>query len=479
MKYDKVVSLRLLIVEDSAEDAELLLAALRDDGFDLEPRLVADEPAFLAALDEPLDLILADYTLPRLDAPRMLALLKERGSDVPLVVVTGSVGEERAVACMRDGAADCLLKDRLARLGPAVRSALETRRDRQEKRHAEEALRELTERLQRENRFLRDELRGGDDFGTIIGTSPRLVAVLEVLRKVAPTDVTLLVQGETGTGKELVARAVHAASPRAEHALVTVNCAALAPTLIESELFGHGRGAFTGATARSEGRFELAHGGTLFLDEVGELPLAVQAKLLRVLQEGEYERVGESRTLKVDVRVIAATNRDLRAEVRAGHFRADLYYRLAVFPVELPPLRERQGDLPILADELARRLARKHGRRYTGIEPESQEALARYPWPGNVRELQNVIERAVIISTGPEVVIDLGLPVDASELPTLDEDPVATARRSLLENEAEHIRRVLQETSGRIEGKDGAAAILGINANTLRSRMKKLGIDRR
>jgi DNA-binding NtrC family response regulator len=469
------LTVNLLILEDSDADVELMLAQLAADGLEVQASVAGDEAALLDGLDRAPDLVLADYNMPRMTALRVLELLRERGADVPCIVVTGSVGEERAVACMRLGAADCLLKDRLARLGPAVRAALAARDDRVAKRAAEQAVKELTESLRRENRYLRAELRGDADFSSIIGSSPKLTAVLDLLRKVAPTDATLLVQGETGTGKELVARAVHAASPRADRPLVTLNCGALAPTLIEAELFGHGRGAFTGAVARSEGRFELAHGGTLLLDEIGELPLGVQAKLLRVLQEGELERVGESRTVKVDVRIIAATNRDLATEVRAGSFRADLYYRLAVFPVVLPPLRDRIEDVPLIAAELMRRLARKHNRRFVGIHPDSLRALGRYAWPGNVRELQNLIERAVIISAGPMVIIDPALlvetPVDA------DNDP-GEDRRSLLEVEADHIRQVLKATGGRIEGADGAAQILGLNANTLRSRMKKLGIER-
>ena len=468
-------AVNVLIVEDRSEDAELLELALREE-MDVAVTVTGDEASFLAALERQPDVILSDYSLPNLDAPRVLSILRERDLDIPCIVVTGAVGEEQVVACMRQGAADCLLKDRLARLGPAVRSALEARHQRAEKWAAEAALRDLTSRLERENRYLRSELGGDDDFSAIIGNSPRLHAVLDLLRKVAPTDVTLLIQGETGTGKELVARAVHSASPRADRPLVKVNCAALAPTLIESELFGHARGAFTGAVARSEGRFELAHTGTLFLDEVGELPLGAQAKLLRVLQEGELERVGDGRPVKVDVRVVAATNRDLRGEVRAGSFRADLYYRLAVFPVELPPLRDRAADVPVLAVELARRLTRKYGRRFTGIDPQSLEALTRYSWPGNVRELGNVIERAVIVSSGSTLLhVELGV-VDGAGGGSADQ--AERARRSLVEIESEHIRLVLQATGGRIEGKDGAAEILALNANTLRSRMKKLGIDR-
>jgi formate hydrogenlyase transcriptional activator len=290
------------------------------------------------------------------------------------------------------------------------------------------------------------------------------------VRMVARTDTPVLLLGETGTGKELLARALHEFSDRRGAILVKVNCAALPAELIESELFGHEKGAFTGATQQRKGRFELAHGGSLFLDELGELSPSAQAKLLRVLQEREFERVGGSETLRVDVRVIAATHRNLALEVAQGRFRSDLYYRLNVFPIEVPALRQRAADIPLLARFFLSKYARKFGKRIDDIASASLEQLLKYPWPGNVRELQNVIERAVILSPGPLL-----------EVGPLLSPPAGTGAhpqrlRTLEEVEREHIRRVLDETGGVISGPKGAAAILGMNPNTLRSRMVKLGM---
>jgi transcriptional regulator with GAF, ATPase, and Fis domain len=295
----------------------------------------------------------------------------------------------------------------------------------------------------------------------------RLFAEIE---SVAAAECTVLLTGETGTGKELIAHALHSLSPRKDKLLVKMNCAALPAELIESELFGHEKGAYTGATASRKGRFELADAGTLFLDEVGELSLPAQAKLLRVLQEQEFERVGGSQTIKVDVRVIAATNRDLAEMVKAGSFRADLYYRLNVFPLQVPPLRERSADIPLLARAFLARFARKLGKHLTAIDPESLAALQRYPWPGNIRELQNLIERASVLARGPAVHIPdpQGLPAAAA----------GTAEGTLDHVQQAHILRVLDSTGWRIEGKDGAAARLGVASSTLRYRMQKLGIKR-
>jgi transcriptional regulator with GAF, ATPase, and Fis domain len=280
----------------------------------------------------------------------------------------------------------------------------------------------------------------------------------------------VLIQGETGTGKELIARAIHQRSRHRERPLVKVNCAALPAGLIESELFGHEKGAFTGALGRQSGRFELADGGTIFLDEIGELPLELQAKLLRVLQEGEFERVGGSHTIKVDVRIIAATNRDLVEAVNIGAFRADLFYRLNVFPLTLPPLRERKEDIPSLVRCCLERLAKKLGKPLQALSDESLARVMRYSWPGNVRELQNVIERAAILASGPVVEIDEALD---QRLPERDRSHPAT---TLQEVERAHILRVLEDTSWVIEGPRGAARILGLHPNTLRSRLQKLGI---
>jgi Nif-specific regulatory protein len=328
----------------------------------------------------------------------------------------------------------------------------------------------LKNRLQAENVYLQEEITTAHHCGEIIGQSRALREVLTRVEQVAPTDATVLIQGETGTGKELIARAIHHRSPHRDRPLVKVNCATLPAGLVESELFGHERGAFTGAVARKIGRFELADGGTIFLDEIGELPLELQAKLLRVLQEGEFERVGGAHTITVNVRVIAATNRDLATAVQAGSFRADLFYRLNVFPLTLPPLRERQDDIPLLAECFLARMAQKLGKALTGLSDDSMARVMRYAWPGNVRELQNVIERAAILARGPIVEIDEAL---EQRLSPSDHPLPAT---SLQDVERAHILRVLEETHGIIEGPRGAARILGLHPNTLRFRLQKLGI---
>ena len=294
--------------------------------------------------------------------------------------------------------------------------------------------------------------------------------MLHKISQVAPLDSTVLITGETGTGKELVARAIHGASLRKDRPLIRVNCAALSPTLIESELFGHEKGAFTGAEARKLGRLELANGGTLFLDEIGEFPVDLQSKLLRVLQDGEFERVGGSKTIKVDARIIAATNRDLKQDVDKGRFREDLWYRLNVFPITTPPLRDRRDDIPVLTDHFVRRFARTLGKPITAISPDTLTKLCQYSWPGNIRELANVIERAVINSRGSV----LRLSEDFSP----EMETITASIKTLEENERDHIIQVLEDLRWRVEGDNGAARVLGINPSTLRTRMGKLGIQR-
>jgi PAS domain S-box-containing protein len=329
--------------------------------------------------------------------------------------------------------------------------------------------------LQQQNLYLQEEIKAAHNFEEIVGGSAALLAVLDNVSRVAPTDSTVLITGETGTGKELVARAIHSASKRKDRPLIKVNCAALPAGLVESELFGHEKGAFTGAIARRIGRFELAQGGTIFLDEIGELPPETQAKLLRVLQERELERVGGSSPIKVNVRVLAATNRDLLAAVRDRTFREDLYYRLNVFPVHLPPLRQRPEDVPLLVHFLVNRFAARIGRRIDSISRETLERLAAYPWPGNVRELENVLERAVILARGP--ILEIGADVLAvPPVPVADQS--APPAGTLEEMERRHIAAALRDSGGVIDGPRGAARVLGLHPNTLRSRMKKLGISR-
>jgi PAS domain S-box-containing protein len=597
------VELNVLIVEDSREDAEILAYEIKRAGFSLRYRSVETEKDYLTAIDSSVDVVLADYTLPGFSAMRALEIMQERSLDIPFIVVTGSVGEEAAVACIRAGASDYLLKDRLTRLGSAITRALSEKgaraarqraeaelraseerhralvahapvaifeldstgailtvnpatdavlglgadggsrffdvvaehdrerlakllakavegnavhfeleparsakrvvesslvpvthggelkvmgiaQDITERREAERALSSLKDQLQAENVYLQEEIRLTHDFGQILGESTPLRAALQRVELVAATDATVLIQGETGTGKELFARAIHDLSPRKSRPLVKVNCAALPSQLIESELFGHERGAFTGALSRRVGRFELAHQGSLFLDEIGELPLDVQAKLLRVLQEGEFERVGGTETKQVNVRVIAATNRRLDEAVAEGVFRSDLYYRLNVVPIELPPLRERAGDIPLLARFFAARAAKQLGKAVHGVPEVVLDAMERYEWPGNVRELANLVERAVILARGAELRVEDILPPSSqnkalASSPRSGPMPPSSGRpKTLGEMEREHIAAAVDAAGGKIDGPGGAAEILGLHANTLRSRMEKLGIHR-
>ena len=336
--------------------------------------------------------------------------------------------------------------------------------------------------LQRENRYLQDEIKTTHNFEEIIGTSPALLHVLKQVEQVAGTDTTVLITGETGTGKELIVRALHHLSPRKDRPLIKVNCTALSAGLIESELFGHEKGAFTGAIARKLGRFELADGGTLFLDEIGDMPLEVQAKLLRVLQEGEFERVGSAQTLPSNVRVIAATNRELKQAVAANEFRADLFYRLHVFPIHLPPLRQRTEDIPLLVQYFVDKSMRSLGKRIETIETATMERLIAYPWPGNIRELEHLIERALILTRSSTLVIDDALLSAAHVLP-LDTCVAATQEvrqtsPTLEEVERDYIVATLETTGWVVEGRKGAARILDLHPNTLRGRMRRLGISR-
>ena len=333
---------------------------------------------------------------------------------------------------------------------------------------------ELKDQLAQENLYLEDEIRSAMNFEEIVGESPTLLRALQQVETVAPTDSTVLIYGETGTGKELVARAIHDRSSRRSNAFVKLNCAAIPTGLLESELFGHEKGAFTGAISQRIGRFELAHRGTIFLDEIGEIPLELQPKLLRVLQEREFERLGSSRTLRSDARLIAATNRDLAAMVEAQTFRADLFYRLNVFPVQVPPLRERPEDIPLLVRHFAQQFSRNMNKRVETIPSETLQTLVRYHWPGNIRELQNVIERAVILSNGP--VLKVALP-DLKQRPS-NSNGVLNKQDTLEEAERRHILSALEDTRWVVGGPNGAATRLGLKRSTLQFRMRKLGLSR-
>ena len=340
---------------------------------------------------------------------------------------------------------------------------------------AYEEIKALKEQLQLENRVLQEEIVQRSIYEEIVGSSSSLQKVVAAIERVAPTDSTVLITGETGTGKELVAHAIHRRSDRSTRALVKVNCAALPNELIASELFGHEKGAFTGALQQRIGRFEAANGGTIFLDEIAELSPEIQVALLRVLQEREFERVGGNRTIKVDVRVITATNKDLEREVNDGRFRMDLFYRLNVFPIEVPPLRERVNDIPLLVDYFATRLAARTGKKISQIEKLSLETMQRYSWPGNIRELQNVIERSVILADGGVLRLEPGM-LQSKVQPATD-----TAPKEAINGGHDHkanIEAVLRETHGRVSGPSGAAARLGLPASTLESRIRALKINK-
>jgi DNA-binding NtrC family response regulator len=451
----------VLIVDDEPLNRDLLEQELQEAGYRTLSAADGAQALERAANERP-DLILLDALMQGLDGFETCARLKssEATRAIPVIFLTSLSDTDIKLRAFEAGAVDYVTKpfqteELLARVGTHIR----LRREIEAHRRSKSTIQYLVEEIRAERH-------------SIVGESPALRRVLELIAQVAPTGSTVLIEGETGTGKELVARAVHEASARRERPLVKVNCAALPRELVESELFGHEKGAFTGALQLRRGRFELADGGTLFLDEVGELPLEAQAKLLRALQEREFERVGGTRTLNVDVRVIAATNRDLQSQVAAGRFRADLFYRLHVFPIPVPALRERCADIAPLVQHFAAKTARRLGRAHEGVSPAFLERAAAYHWPGNIRELENVVERAIIMSRGG--------PLDGADLlaPGIAQAAAASApvHASLEEVERAHIRRVLEGTRWTIEGERGAARLLGLNPSTLRGRLRKLGI---
>ena len=547
-----VRTLRLLIIEDSEDDALLVLEELRNGGYAPDLTRVDTPQALEAALeDDGWDAIISDYNLPSFTGLDALRLVQIKKIDIPFIMVTGAIGEEQAVEAMKAGCHDFIVKGNYSRLALALERELRetaVRRERKEaivelhrahaeleqrvavrtaelraemkvRRQAEEALRQahdelelrisertqeltranekllqevaerrraeeslqdafkeinrLKTRLQAENIYLRQEVAQSYNFDEIIGQSKALAHVFQRVEQVAPMNATVLLLGETGTGKGVVARAIHSTSARKERPMITVNCASLPANLMESELFGRERGAFTGSNARQIGRFELANHGTIFLDEIGEMPLELQPKLLRVIQDGEFERLGNPRTIKVDVRIIAASNRNLEEEIKGGRFREDLFYRLNVFPIALPPLRQREGDILLLINHFVTKFNKKIGKKIESIAPETLRVLQEYNWPGNVRELESVIERAVIISKGAVLQV-----LDQFVNSMQTGEWVGQDVKALVELEREHILEVLQKTNWRIEGGKGAAKLLDINPSTLRSRIKKYGILR-
>jgi formate hydrogenlyase transcriptional activator len=360
---------------------------------------------------------------------------------------------------------------RLKIVADVISSLLIKKRSDKKLRSAFQEIKQLKEQIESERNYLREEIAQEHNFENIIGKSDALLQTIRKLEKVAPTESTVLLLGETGTGKELIARAIHKMSLRKDAPLIKVNCASLPPTLIESELFGHEKGAFTGACARRKGRFELADGATLFLDEIGELPLASQGKLLTVLESGEFERVGSSSTIQVDARIIVATNRDLEQEVKSGNFRQDLWYRLNVFSIKMPPLRQRREDIPLLVNWMLDKVCKQLGKQIDRVPAGTMNALEMYSWPGNIRELQNVIERSIINTQGNVLRLADSLEINND---FFSEGPGKT----IAEIEREYIVKILKETHWKIEGKNGAAKILALPPSTLRARIKKLGVRR-
>jgi two-component system, NtrC family, response regulator HydG len=405
-------------------------------------------------LQQSVDLVLLDLKMPGLSGVEFLRRVRAERADLDVIVITGYSSVESAVECMRLGAYDYLTKPFNAEtLRLAVGRALEKRR------------------LAEENRALREQIRGGSpDAPLLLGRSAAIRRIRELIAAVGPTDTTVLVLGESGTGKELVAQAIHQASPRRDRPFLTVDCGSLVESLCESELYGHVRGAFTGAIATRPGRFELARGGTVFLDEIANMTPAMQAKLLRVLQEREVVPVGGSEAIPVDVRVIAATNRDLDAEVRQGRFREDLFYRLSVVRIAIPPLRARQEDIPLLAEGLLQRLSRRRLLPAKRMTAEAIDSMLRHDWPGNVRELENQLERAMVLARGEEIGPEDLLPTDPAGAAPLDPDP---ERLCLREREESHIRKVL-ELTGQHLGR--SAALLGIDRKTLWRKLKGYGL---
>ena len=444
---------KILIVDDDKATREGLALAL---GRDHAVLTAADAEAALRALtDNAVDLVLTDLRMPGRDGLSLLRDIIASHPGLPVILLSAYGSVESAVEAMRDGAVDFLTKPvNLDHLELVVRRALRQKN------------------LERQNARLRAQLAGRTALDRIIGSSEAMLAVRERIEQVAPTPATVLIQGPSGTGKELVARALHALSPRADKPFVAVHCAALAPSLLESELFGHVKGAFTGATEDRKGRFEIADGGTLFLDEISEIDLATQVKLLRVLETRTVEPVGSATPVPVDIRLVAATNRDLRAWVEAGKFREDLYFRLNVVDINLPPLRERQGDLPLLCDAFVREFNPQLGRGILGVAPDAMAALAAYPWPGNVRELRNAIERMMVLAHSDHLTLE-DVPRNIREGRAATAAPEAAPAPAEPE-EATLIRRALFETHG---NRTAAAKRLGIPLRTLYRRIKTYGLE--
>jgi DNA-binding NtrC family response regulator len=439
----------VFVVDDDSSVRESLKNLVRSAGFDVQAFSSAHE--FLASKrPKTPSCLLLDLQLPGLSGLDLQSELIKANTTIPIIFITGHGDVPTTVRAMKAGAVEFLTKPL----------------------NDEDLIGAIQQAIGRDQRARQAQGETGThNFGEMVGSSAALADVLKQVEIVGPTESTVLILGETGTGKEMTARSVHLLSSRSNRPFVKLNCAAIPSGLLESELFGHEKGAFTGAVAQRVGRFELADGGTLFLDEVGDIPLELQSKLLRVLQEQEFERLGSTRTLRVNVRLVAATNRNLEQMVGDKQFREDLYFRLNVFPIRIPPLRERAGDIPVLARHFVEKYALRMNKPIDTISQESMAALCRYSWPGNIRELQNFIERAVILTRGN----DLQIPLEDLKIST----PVTVSTSATLEDlEREHILQVLRETGAVIGGPRGAAARLGLKRTTLLSKMEKLGISR-
>ena len=444
---------RILVVDDEPAQLELAGGFLKKRGFET---VLAEsgEKALRSFRDQPFDLVLTDQKMAGMSGLELVHAVRALNPETAVIVMTAYGTIETAVSAIKAGAADYLTK-------PLNLDELLYRIEQVRERH----------RLLTENRELREALQGRHRIEGIIGESGQMLEVVSLVRRVAPSEASVLIRGESGTGKELITKAIHFASPRASGPLIRVNCAALPEALLESELFGHEKGAFTGALATRKGRFELADEGTLFLDEIGDLPLHLQAKLLRVLQEREFERVGSSQSIRVNVRILSATHRDLEALLKAGQFREDLYYRLNVVTILLSPLRERRQDLPLLIDHFLRVFAEKNGKRIRGFTHEARETLLRYDYPGNVRELENLVERAVVL-TRDEV-------ISKDDLPLMVQPPEAAEERggNLTAAVEGMERQMIREALARSGGvQTRAAEMLGISERALRYKLKKYGL---
>jgi two-component system, NtrC family, response regulator AtoC len=454
---------RILVVDDEASGREALSLLLGREGYQIRTAASGEE-ALEVLHDTPLEIVVTDLLLPGLSGIDILKRIKEESPYTSVILVTGNATAESAVEAMKEGAFDYITKPiNFEKLKILVAKAVE-------KSH-----------LIAENLYLRQQLRGKYKFANMIGTSQPMQQVFSRMERVLQTDSTILILGESGTGKELVAKAIHYNGPRKEQPFVAINCGAIPADLLESELFGHVRGAFTGATVDKPGKFEVANNGTIFLDEIATMPMHLQMKLLRVLQEEELERVGSSRKIKLDIRVISATNSNLEEEVKRGNFREDLFYRLNVIPIQLPPLRDRREDIPLLVRHFLQSTCREMGRQLMSVSPEAMQALENYEWPGNVREMENVIERTVALTDGefierkdlPSAIAGPGAP-DAPILvyPRVSAEGIALLK-TMEEIERHMIRDALKLSTG---VKARAAALLQINRTTLVEKMKRLGM---